>query len=228
MTINLEHAPASLEKVAEMRIACKEAIAKTDSKERANRKLLDIIKVGGLLTLGFLWPFGFIGDEIVISIVAGVIMAIVLFLAPSGVTVISAGLLAFILFNAGNPPGSANYTAIIYISVTCVVLVGIYTDCLYHDKYIYKPRKRSRKRLGELVELEHSKDHEKCIQFIEWCENDDVLRNYQHQLAEMGRKPTRGEYMAAKKWMAGRKQRLAQKERIEQAKIACNAMAEPV
>ena len=94
----------------------------------------------------------------------------------------------------------------------------------YNNNQILQPKQLCRKLLSELKPLEASIMPDKCIQFLEWCQQNETLKAYQHALVEMGRKPVVGEYRAAKDWV----QSAGHRDKEARAREACEQLAQPV
>lgn len=95
---------------------------------------------------------------------------------------------------------------------------------LVYDKWIRTPRALASESLAELVELEHSELPAECIAFVKWCEDDATLRSYQHGLVQLGRRPVRREYLAAKQWIETREMRKTEEQEQREAKQACERL----
>jgi len=70
----------------------------------------------------------------------------------------------------------------------------------YNVYHIDKPRYELDLYMLHHTELEPSEHPDECVQFLQWCKHDETLKHYQHQLAELDRKPTMYEYILAKRW----------------------------
>ena len=223
MAIDLKNAPPNPQELAQKRIVCQETIDRINSKDRVIKKLSYLVFIAAIITGLSLWTFGIINTAILLSAIAGMIMTIAMFATASIEVTLGTVLAGFLFIYTDVIPGFKTYAAI-----TIFLLTSTYITYFFYKKYIESPRKKIAIRMEELIELEHSDKPDECIQFVEWCKIDDVLRNYQHQLAEMGRKPTLGEYQAAKTWVEGAEQRSTQKAKNDKAKAACAKMTVPI
>lgn len=69
---------------------------------------------------------------------------------------------------------------------------------------------------------------DECIDFVKMCKEDDVVREFQHRLVTMGRKPVMGEYHAAKAWIADKDARCEEEKKMAEAKRACDLMVKAI
>ena len=76
-------------------------------------------------------------------------------------------------------------------------LVAGFCKWLVYDKWVGKPRVKSKAILRALTELTPEKRPDECISYHEWCEKDETLRSYHRQVAAQGRNPLVAEYNAA-------------------------------
>ena len=223
MEIDLTAQPPSAGELAEKRKALNNTLSAINKKEKLFKGFCYLLGITGLIASVSLWLARFIteGQLMGTFAVANVIaLAVALSVAIAIVGSVSVAI-AFLIAIVG--------TVSILIPGAILIAIAIAIAIIwFYVIHINIPRADAIDLPYGLVELEHSEFPDECIQFVEWCKIDDVLRNYQHQLAEMGRKPTLGEYQAAKTWVEGSEQRSSQKAKIDKAKAACDAMMSPV
>ena len=98
----------------------------------------------------------------------------------------------------------------------------------FEGSLIDKARQAEQWLAEELKDLDAENYPDECIQFSEWCTLHEDIRLYQNQLAVMGRKPLRGEYLAVKTWVNATQARRLESEKRELARAACARLSEPV
>ena len=117
-----------------------------------------------------------------------------------------------------------SWIPIITAIIGIVSFIAIIHGAGYMDEHVSGPRKRYKKLLANLEALDPTRKPQECIQFLEWCQQDETLKAYQHALAEMGRKPVVGEYRAAKDWV----QSAGHGDKETRAREACEQLVQPV
>lgn len=95
----------------------------------------------------------------------------------------------------------------------------------FYGRLVMEPEAQANHMLDDLVEMGYSELSEECIDFVELCRADAIVRTYQNQLAAMGRKPVNGEHKAAKAWVKSREMREIERQKQELAKQACAQLA---
>lgn len=111
--------------------------------------------------------------------------------------------------------------------MSAAVLSGAFTTLLVVAvyKWIDPSIEQANFDLTALADLEHRESPDECVDFVKWCDHDATIKAYQHRLAEMGRRPIRAEYEAAKKWIKTADTRRAQAAKDAQAQAACERLA---
>ena len=125
-------------------------------------------------------------------------------------------------------PTVPSWIPIITAIVGIVSFVAIIRGSDYMGEHVVGPRKSYKTLLADLEVLDPTSTPQECIQFLEWCQQDETLKAYQHALAEMGRKPVVGEYQVAKDWMHHSERRRILDMLETRAREACEQLAQAV
>ena len=118
-------------------------------------------------------------------------------------------------------------SVVVAVALVAILVVGGALD-YFERNFIKKPKAHAKKELRSLFELEASYNPSQCIQFLKWCQKDDTLKAYQHQLAKMGRTPVIGEYLAAEQWIKSMELNKAKEQDQREANEACEQLKQPV
>lgn len=78
--------------------------------------------------------------------------------------------------------------------------------------------------LAALCEIDSETRPDECVAFVNYCQQDETVRKYQHQLSRQGRRPIVAEYFAAKEWLANGRAEQQTKERAREACAQLDSM----
>ena len=236
-TFDVTQPPLDVNDLKELRREAVRELEAIDTKERHFGSVWSRAAIGGLVLLAAIWVLELLPHSnlvirdylIVIPFAAAFAFGLVhfhgiysLLLALLSGSALATSIIGMV--SATVPSWAVTITAVIGI----VSFIAIISGDGYMDRHVSSPRMRYKDLLTDLEVLDPTRKPQECIQFLEWCQQDETLKAYQHALAEMGRKPVVGEYRAAKVWMhySGRRQMLDAVE--TRAREACEQLARPV
>lgn len=221
MQINLTQPPATSEQLGDLRKHYSDVLKTIARRERFVKVACYAIGATGLVSVVALWWVGYVSGQVAVPlVVAGAVAVAVL----TGSIVVAdavelAVALAFVfLFTFASDGAAAVAVAVSAFAIPVAVAFAYAT-------WIESHRAQASEPLELLIELEHSTMPDECIAFAKWCGDDETVLHYQHQLATKGRKPTRAEYEAAKRWMAWALDRQIAQKKAVLARHACERMS---
>ena len=238
MNIEISNPPLSADQLADKRRIHSEQLKAYVMRGRYYKYGFYTIGMVGVVIAGLLWMYGFIRDGELVGVCA-VMAALVVIVMSMGrdiivdssviVLIIVAQILLYALMVLAGLTGMLSIEVEIdtlgtSLGTTALVIVV----AIAWNKWIGNPYKETEIALEDLVELEYSESPNECITFDQWRTSDGMIRLYANRVAELGRKPTIGEYKAAKNWMSSADERQKEAEHIVLAKQACDRMASTV
>lgn len=228
--IHLQETPPTSADIVAVKQACVQALRIISQRNRLATLAGFGLCLAGLALVAYFWWHGVTTQDtewsLMLFVMFGAVMALTFTLSTLSIDMfvlalwlpcvgILLGLLAGIAFDT---------VALLFLGSGAGVagmLIGFIVTIYFFDG----PRDEVTKTLASLSELNHSVDPDACIQYVQWCDEDETVRAYQRRLVSLGRRPILAEYNAAKEWVRSAIKQRGDAKKAAEAQRACQRLA---
>lgn len=236
MKIDLCQTPPTAQAIAEAREACTRTLASLAVREKRMYLACIGLTLLGVVVLATLWVADIVplfvlevtvATAVLLLVLGALVIAWVMFARPDALLLVAsfaAGWGWWAVVAAWMKEGQVGFLAMEVVFVVLTMgMVATQTIDWLHDTLIEAARERTgqdRLALAPIL-LVH------CPDTLQWCEDDETLRDYQSAVAAQQRSLTEGEYAAMRDWIETRQSRLRVQQRAAREQAACEALRQP-